>query len=609
MIKKKKVLLVIPNVGCNWGEWPVPPIGIPYVSAYMKKQGISVHCLNLPICDEPMKTLEQTIRQEQIDIVATGDLVVNYLAVKEIGDCAKMVSPYIITSLGGGVVTHSPEEAMQLIPNADYGVIGEGEITDSELVMTLESGGDPAQVSGLIYRDGDILRRTEPREVIDDLDTIPWPDYEGFNYFESARRFSYDGTIAATLTTSRSCPFQCTFCSTSGGGKYRQRSLDSVFAELKYLVDHYNVNEIFFNDELFAVDAARVHEFCQRIAPFHLKWVVFLRLGKHIQIELLQEMRDSGCETIFYGLESANDTILKSMKKGTTEKEMLRVLEITKKAGIGIRGTFIFGDTLETLETAEYTMNWAEKHADLMENVAFKPIIVYPGSELYLRAVRSGKISDTVQFIRDGCPEINPSEQMDDETYQVLISEKIPSFAARLRRKIVLQNKEYLKESIIPKPKERCYLYTFCCKKCGKSVVEHLNPENMVVYHMECPHCGHQYVLHPSIVMFQQYEDEIFSRISRNGCAIWGLGRVAHDVYCNIAQFRDADGLILIDSDKFKQKAGFYGKTVISPERLSELKVNKVICCATSLTLVAIKNILRGSNVRVVGIYEILLED
>lgn len=103
MVKKKKVLLVIPNVGCNWGEWPVPPIGIPYVSAYMKKQGISVHCLNLPICDEPMKTLEQTIRQEQIDIVATGDLVVNYLAVKEIVDCAKMVSPYIITIIGGGV--------------------------------------------------------------------------------------------------------------------------------------------------------------------------------------------------------------------------------------------------------------------------------------------------------------------------------------------------------------------------------------------------------------------------------------------------------------------------------------------------------------------------
>ena len=74
---RKEVLLVMPNDACDWQEWPVPPIGIPYVSAYMKKQGISVHCLNLCLCDDPMKILEHTIRQKQIDIVATGDLVVN----------------------------------------------------------------------------------------------------------------------------------------------------------------------------------------------------------------------------------------------------------------------------------------------------------------------------------------------------------------------------------------------------------------------------------------------------------------------------------------------------------------------------------------------------
>lgn len=610
MIQRKKVLLVMPNVSLDLYEWSLPPTGILYVSAYMKKQGISVHCLNLCMCDEPIKTLEQTIRQEQIDIVATGALVQNYMDVKEIVDCAKMVSPHIITIIGGGLVTHSPEEAMQLIPNVDYGVIGEGEITDSELVLTLESGGDPAQVAGIIYRDGDILCRTEPREVIDDLDALPWPDYEGFHYFEVVKRFAPNGIISAALTPSRGCPFQCTFCSGSGAGKkYRQRSLNSVFAELEYLVDRYHVKEVFLNDELFAVDEARLHEFCQRITPLHLRWYVFLRLGKHIQIETLREMRDAGCKTILYGLESASDTILKSMKKGTTEQEMLRVLKITKEAGLEARGNFIFGDTMETLETAEYTMNWVENHTDLINDISMFPITLYPGSELYLRAVRSGKISDPVQHIRDGCPLVNSSEKMDDETYQILVGKKMPSLAARLRRKIVLQSKERLKENIIPKPEDGYYIYTICCQHCGKRIEEYLKPQSLNQYNMVCPHCGHRHALHPGIVMLQQYEAEVFDRISKNGCAMWALGPFAHDIYHNIARFRDAEGLVLMDDSRSVQKIGFYGKKVISPERLQEFGVNKVICCAGTLVLLAIKRRLEGTGVRAIGYYEILLED
>lgn len=261
-----------------------------------------------------MDALRQVIQDKQIDIVATGDLVVNYDIVKEIVDCAKAVSENIITIIGGGLVTHSPEEAMQLIPNADYGVIGEGELTDSELVLALEEQQNIEQVKGIIYRNGANLCRTLPREPIEDLDTLPWPDYEGFDYFEIVRRHLGDNNMTAPLTTSRSCPFQCTFCSTSGGGvlkKYRQRSLDSIFGELEYLVEHYHVKEILLNDELFAVNEERLHSFCQRIKPFDIKWYVYLRLGKHIQLELLQEMHEAGCVTVFYGLESANDIILK----------------------------------------------------------------------------------------------------------------------------------------------------------------------------------------------------------------------------------------------------------------------------------------------------------
>lgn len=615
MKQKKQVLLVMPAVPYTLYDWPIPPVGILYVSSYMKKMEISVHCLNLGLCDgEPMDELKQVILDKQIDIVATGDLVVNYDVVKEIVDCAKAVSENIITIIGGGLVTHSPEEAMQLIPNADFGVIGEGEVTDSELVLALEEGQDPGQVKGIVYRNGSKLCKTLPREPIEDLDMLPWPDYEGFDYFEIVRRHLGDNNMTAPLTTSRSCPFQCTFCSTSGGGvlkKYRQRGLDSIFGELEYLVEHYHVKEVFLNDELFAVNEERLLSFCERIKPFHIKWYVYLRLGKHMQLELLREMREAGCVTVFYGLESANDEILKSMKKGTTQQEMLRVLEITKEAGLIARGSFIFGDTQETLETAESTMNWVEEHIDLLETVTFNPIRVYPGSELYARAVKAKRIPDTVEYIRAHCPLVNPSERMDEDTYQILVYEKIPGFAARYRKKLQQQNKECMNENIIPDRSEGYYRHTFKCERCGNEVTENIYPMvSMFQHRTHCSSCGKQYELFPGVLLLQQYEREFSKMLLEERYAIWGMGETTQDFYHNNVAFQELQNLILIDSNAARQKIGFHGKKVVSPETALAAGVDKILCCTSVENYHAICKSVKNNihQPKVVWLYEVLLE-
>lgn len=612
MSRKKHVLLVMPKVPYAINDWNIPPVGILYVSSYMKKMGVDVYCLNLCICEDPMEiVLARTIRENRIDIVGTGDLVVNYQAVKEIVDCAKAVSRDIVTMIGGGLVTHSPEEAMQLVPNADFGVIGEGEITDSELVLALEEGRDPATVDGIIYRNGDKLVRTAPRAVIEDLDSIPWPDYEGFNYFEIARRYADGGTLTAPLTTSRSCPFHCTFCSTSGGGKYRQRSLDAIFEELDYLVSNYHVGEFFLNDELFAVNGRRVHDFCQRIAGFHVKWHVMLRIGKHIQPELLDEMYRAGCVGVCYGLESADNSILRSMGKvGVTQEEILRVLTITKAAGLKVRGGFIFGDTQETLETAEYTMNWAEEHIDLLENVSISPIVLYPGSELYNRAVSSKRIPDTVQFIRDCCPLVNSSEKMNDKTYQELVNEKIPAFAARYRSKIAARNRQVLKERIIPDQKQKRYRHIFCCSQCGENVEELVSPTGMFQHHTVCPACGARYDLFPGLVMLQELEEEVTQRLQKWNCVVWGAGESAQDLYCNNRYFQQTGG-ILADRNEYKQQYGFYGKKVFSPAVFKERRVEGVVCCMGTANYGYAKHETetQGYQIgRLVWLYDLLLE-
>lgn len=150
---------------------------------------------------------------------------------------------------------------MKGISTADFGMIGEGEINVCELAKAISVGvgqDDYKNIKGLIIRSVDNeVYLTAPREEISDIDTILWPDYEGFEYFEMIRRFwdsDNTGIVSVPLTTSRSCPFRCTFCSKSGGEKYRQRSLDNIFEELDYLVAKYHVNRILLNDELFAND-------------------------------------------------------------------------------------------------------------------------------------------------------------------------------------------------------------------------------------------------------------------------------------------------------------------------------------------------------------------
>lgn len=394
--------------------------------------------------------------------------------------------------------------------------------------------------------------------------------------------------------------------------KYRQRSLDSIFEELQYLIEAYQVKEIFLNDELFAVNEERLRSFCQRIKPLRIKWYVYLRLGKHIQLGILQEMQEAGCVTVFYGLESANDLILKSMKKGTTQKEMLRVLEITKEAGLITRGSFIFGDTLETLETAESTMNWVEEHIDLLETVTFNPIRVYPGSELYNRAVKEKRIPNTVEYIREHCPLVNPSEQMDEETYQKLVYEKIPAFAARYRREITRRKKDCLNENIVPNQSDGYYRHTYQCDKCGKEMVEYIYPMvSMFQHRTHCNFCGKQYELFPGVLLLQQYEQEFSKMLQEEKFAIWGMGETTQDYYHNNLSFQQLQSLILIDSNLTRQKIGFHGKRVVSPDEALASGCDKVLCCTSIENYYAICKYLKKNctyQPEVVWLYEALLK-
>ncbi|MFZ5774270.1 MAG: B12-binding domain-containing radical SAM protein [Thermodesulfobacteriota bacterium] len=427
--KQLNILVVAPRYVSTKGRYYEFPLGLAYISAALKHAGFKVSCLNLNHSDRPESDqIRQAIEQHNISVFCVGGLSPHFARIRSIIEAARAVRDDITVILGGGIISSAPELIMEaLCP--DFGVIGEGEETIVELMRIIQDDGDVASVNGLAFRDArGTTVLTQPRRLIDNIDSIPWPDYEGFGLDEylamqlpadEYHLYLFDNPRVMPMIASRSCPYRCTFCFHPLGNKYRQRSLDGFFAEFDYLVERYRVNIVSISDELFSQDIERTREFCDRVKPYGVKFLVQMRVDS-VDAETLARLRESGCIAISYGLESASNTVLKSMKKQTTIDRIEKALDLTYRAGIGIQGNFIFGDKAETLETARETLGWWARHRKYQINLT--PLFCYPGTGAYRHALETGVIRDQVRFLENGCLPLNITTLADEE-YNRLIAE------------------------------------------------------------------------------------------------------------------------------------------------------------------------------------------
>ena len=268
---------------------------------------------------------------------------------------------------------------------------------------------------------------------------------------------------------------------------------------------------------------------------------------------------------MFFGLESADNRILKSMHKGITIEQTERVLKMVYKIGIPMYGCFIFGDIEETVETANITLKWWRQHPEYFIHLTL--IRPYPGTYIYKHAVRKGIIKDEIKYLKDGCPQINISKMNDSEFSEIVRQTNESSTAAMVLDAVELLSFDAQRgrETIAA-----------VCPKCGKKN----NWENVKLFsidYIHCNYCGQKFGIPYPAELKENLDKNVAKLVKKFGkVAIWGMAFPVMNLFKDSKVLR-GPGVFAVDISESKGKTAFYGKRINSPTILDEEKIPVVI--------------------------------
>jgi len=412
------------------------PLGLAYISAYIKTQGHTVKGLNLNNMNIGERSLQliNVLKTGKVDLIGISGLTISFNEIDKLIKEIRDVLADIPIVLGGGITAVEGELMMNIL-RPDYAVVGEGEFIFTRLLNAIENNIDTRKIAGIWCWDEGHPVYTGEGESPKHLDELPLPDLDSFGINEHIQLQGEHGQYSHHLTrvdvgrsfpisASRSCPFKCTFCHHAGMGDYKKHNIVKVVDQIESYINRWGVTSFSIYDELFSANKARVVEFCRLLKErnLNIKWFCQLRMDQ-INLPMLQMMRETGCNYISFGIESGSDTVLDSMKKKITRQIITDAVKIVREAKIGIQGNFLFGDPAETEETIWESLQFQEDNQ--LYFCDWSAVIPYAGTPIYNNAVKNGLIEDREMFMRSLCnisgylynSQINMT-QMSDEKYK-----------------------------------------------------------------------------------------------------------------------------------------------------------------------------------------------
>jgi len=360
-----------------------PPLSLAYLASMVRDEHdvLIIDSIAQELTFEDVYAIMKKYDADVVGITATTSMIPDAYKVAKM---AKEINENVKVVLGGPHVTFLPERTMEECKSIDFIVRGEGEITFKELIEAIEKGHDFKNIKGLSFRNKKVTNNP-PRELIKNVDEIPMPSYD----LLPMDRYKADGVKFGTVITSRGCPFNCIFCSSSlqFGKRWRGHSAERVINELSILRNEYGRKTIEFLDDTFTLVKPRAIDIANKIKKegLDISWFASSRVDTFSK-EIAEAMHKAGAHTVYFGIESGVQKILDFIGKRITPEQSKISVKNAKEAGLHTFGSFIIGFPQETREDINKTLKFSRKVG--VDFAQFTVATPYPGTRLWNIALK-----------------------------------------------------------------------------------------------------------------------------------------------------------------------------------------------------------------------------
>ena len=376
-----KILFISPK-SLGMDALPLPPLGILWIAAYIRRFGYD----NLEVVDDILLDLEKEdliAKIKAADIIGVTGTTSQIKYAIDIADMARKLGKFVV--IGG---SHATPMARQLLECSRFDVVvqGEGEITFLELLEHYQGKRALKDIQGITYRAKRGVYENSPREFIKNLDCLPFParDLVPIRDYPTRELKRFDGPYTSIIG-SRGCTNSCIFC----GGPliwrktFRHRSPENLFQEMLEVYHRYGIKNIHFHDDSFTAIPENTIKLCDLIirSRVDFKFSCITRVDR-VNEQVLEKLKKAGCVQIEFGAESADTRLLTIAKKRYNPAQVSKVFNLAKAKGLTAYAFFIVGLPGETIWSWIKTIIFA-KRLRLTGGSVWTVFIPFPGTEAF----------------------------------------------------------------------------------------------------------------------------------------------------------------------------------------------------------------------------------
>lgn len=393
-----KVSLVFPPF-YHPALYNLPPLGLINLATLARQAGHEAQVVDqvlalreeaLPLGSGLYEACAEQIAAGRPDVVAFGAQCTTYPPTLQIARQVRRLLPEVHLVVGGHNASFVARPTLESFPWLDAVVCGEGEQTFGEMLRVWEQGHNLADVAGVVWRSNNAIVENPQRALLEDLSTLPLPDYSLAPSLERYRRACGLSRSIAILEVGRGCPHRCVYCSEAALWQRRCRTfaVARLIEEMTRLRDEQGAECFLLAYDQFTADRRFVEDFCHRViaAGLHrLGWYCISRLDT-VDADLLRLMRAAGCESLCYGIDSGSARTLAFIRKQVAVDKLAERVQATTDAGLVPTLSFVIGfpeeeraDIDATLMLALYT------GMEGNSNPLLQIPTVLPGTELHER--------------------------------------------------------------------------------------------------------------------------------------------------------------------------------------------------------------------------------